>query len=100
MSRLWDGPISEAPHDLVVAINTGLTVISWAENLPKDEQPPRSIWWSEELLDKWFKDVRAQRDKKYGRDGRRRSSYQQADDVPMSDNELAAEYRKQMLGDG
>lgn len=82
-----------------MAINHGLTVISWAENLPSEEQPPRAIWWSEELLEKWFKDVRAQRDQKYGR-GKSRSSYSQADDVPMSENELAAEYRKKMLGDG
>ena len=81
---------------MVVAVNTGLTVISWAENLPEDEQPPRSIWWSEELLDSWFKDVRTRRDEKYGRSRSSRTSYQQADDVPMSDNELAAEYRKQM----
>jgi hypothetical protein len=78
-----------------MAVNNGLAVISWAENLPEDEQPPRHIWWSEELLAKWFKDVKAQRDAKYGR-GRRRTSYQEADDVPMSENELAAEYRQSM----
>lgn len=98
MSQLWDGHIKDAPYDIVMAVNTGLSVIAWAENLPRDEQPPRSIWWSEELLDKWFRDVRARREEKYGRGRSRRSSYEESTDVPMSQNELAAQYRQQMGG--
>ncbi len=32
-------------------------MLSWFENLTEEEQPPRHIWWSEKLLDKWIKDV-------------------------------------------
>lgn len=94
ISSLIPGPIWEAPHDLVTAINDALSVISWHENLPEDEQPPRHIWWSEELLEQWFQGVRERRKEKTGSAGsRRRSSYDDADDVPMAENELAARYR-------
>jgi len=69
----------------VVAVNMGLQVIGWFENLPRKEQPPRSIWWSDKLLDKWFKNVESDRNAKTGK----RSSYDEADDVPMMSNELA-----------
>ena len=69
-----------------MAVNTALMVISWHENLPRDEQPPRSIWWSGELLDEWFRNVEDQRSEK---SADRQSSYKDADDVPMQSNELA-----------
>lgn len=94
ISAFFGGPIAESPHDLMSAVNLGLSVISWHENLPAEEQPPRHIWWSEELLEQWFEGVRERRKERYGGTGSRsRSSYEQADDVPMADNELAAQYR-------
>lgn len=69
-----------------------LMVISWYENLPKDEVPPRHLWWSEERLDEWFEEVREERESK-SRGRHRRSSYQDADDAPMSSNELASRFR-------
>jgi len=76
-----------------VALNHALTVISWFENLPQDEQPPRAIWHSAERVDSWFRDVEKKRSEKYGSSGKRRSSYEEADNVPMSSNELADKYR-------
>jgi hypothetical protein len=70
-------------------------VISWEENLPQDEQPPRLIWWSDELLEEWFEEVKAARGTTRAR--RRKSSYDEADDVPMVGNELAGQYREAML---
>ena len=70
---------------MVVAVNTALMVISWHENLPRDEQPPRHIWWSGELLDEWFRNVEEQRS---SRSGSKSSSYDEADDVPMTGNLL------------
>jgi hypothetical protein len=75
---------------MVMAVNTALMVISWHENLPRDEQPPRSIWWSGELLDEWFRNVEDQRSEK---SADRQSSYKDADDAPMQSNELAAGLR-------
>jgi hypothetical protein len=76
-------------------MNQALTVISWHENLPMDEQPPRSIWHSGDLVDKWFKDVEDKRSAKYGDSGKARSSYEDADEPSggMSTNELAESYR-------
>lgn len=77
-----------------MAVNHALTVISWHENLPKDEQPPRHIWHSVDLVDEWFRDVEKNRDVKYGNSGKKRTSYEEAEDVPMSRNELAESVRK------
>ncbi len=68
-----------------MAVNTALMVLSWHENLPRDEQPPREIWWSGELLDEWFKNVE---DDRSSRSTKKRSSYDEADDTPMSGNVL------------
>jgi len=78
-----------------MAMNHALTVISWHENLPKDEQPPRWIWHSGDLVDKWFRDVEDKRSDKYGGSGKRHTSYDDADDSPsgMTTNELAESYR-------
>ena len=77
---------------IVVAVNVALTVISWHENLPKEEQPPRMIWHDSDLVEEWFRDVEEKRKSKYGGKGRR-SSYDEADDVPMTSNELAESLR-------
>jgi hypothetical protein len=70
----------------VIAVHEALTVLSWYENLPDDEQPPRHIWWSDELIVEWFRNVKENRDKKSS--GKPQTSYDQADDVPMADNAL------------
>ena len=67
------------------AVGRGLMVLSWFEELQKDEQPPRHIWWSVDLLDEWFEDVR---EKRRGSTATRRTSYDESQDVPMTQNEL------------
>jgi len=60
-------------------------VLGWFENLPKDEVPPRNIWWSGDLLDHWFEEVDRRRGKKaLGK----RSTYEEADEVPYMGNQL------------
>ncbi len=78
--------IEGAPHDLVYAVSEALTVLSWYENLPDDEHPPRHIWWSDQMLSEWFRNVKAKRNKESGPTPR--SSYDEAEDVPMSQNEF------------
>lgn len=77
-----------------MALNHALTVISWHENLPKDELPPRHIWWSADLVEQWFTDVEEKRTSKYS-GKRKRSAYDEADDVPMTSNDYAASVRAQ-----
>lgn len=81
-----------------MAVNTALTVLSWFENLPKEEQPPRELWWSGKLLDDWFTEVRERRDQKSGGGSKKRSSWDDGTDVPLTDNELATEMREAMRG--
>lgn len=83
--NFWPEGIQNAPHSLVHAVNESLMVISWYEKLPKDEVPPRHIWWSGELIDKWFLDVEKKREKKTGKS----STYESADEVPMMGNQMA-----------
>lgn len=83
---LFPDGIRESAHDFVYCVSEALTVLSWFENLPDDEQPPRHIWWSDEMLSEWFRNVKENRKKEAG--PVRRSSYDEATDVPMSENEL------------
>jgi hypothetical protein len=78
----WPEGIQNAPYNLVSAVNEALTVLSWHEKLPKDEVPPRYLWWSVDLIDKWFKDVERKRKRKSSG-----STYDSADEVPMMGNE-------------
>lgn len=78
----------DAPWDLVYAIGEALTVLSWMENLPDDEQPPRSIWWSDKRVSEWLRNVKEDRASGNKRPTRKKSSYEQSEDVPMAENEL------------
>ena len=88
VSALVGENLADAPWDLVSAINQALIVLSWYENLSSDEQPPRWIWHSTKLIDEWFKEVRRAREK-----GTKVSSYERAEDRPMSSNSLADDLR-------
>lgn len=52
----------DAPFPLVGAIRLATQFLSWRENLPRDEQPPKAIWLDGEKLERWFKDVEAKRE--------------------------------------
>ena len=69
-------------------MNEGLTVLSWHEKLPQDEIPPRHIWWSGDLIEKWFRDVEKKRKAKTSG---KKSAYDSADEVPMMGNQMTAE---------
>lgn len=70
---------------LVQAVNEALMVLSWHENLPKAEVPPRNLWWSGDLLDIWFEDVERRRKKE---SSGTQSTYDKADEVPSMGNQL------------
>jgi hypothetical protein len=70
---------------LVQAVNEALMVLSWHENLPKDEVPPRNLWWSGDLLDNWFEDVERRRKKK---SSGKKSTYEAAEESPSMGNQM------------
>ncbi len=80
--------VLNTPWDFVYAVSESLTVLSWFENLPDDEQPPKAIWWSDELIAEWFRNVKENRKKDRDSKGKRKSSYEQAEDVPMAQNDM------------
>lgn len=45
-----------------MAIEHGLTILTWYENLPKDEVPPEHLWEDAEGLEQWWADVENKRD--------------------------------------
>lgn len=54
------------PWDLATAISHAHRVLSWQENLQKDEIPPQWMWPFEDELDTWFEEVERARNEKYG----------------------------------
>jgi hypothetical protein len=60
--------IEDLPWDIARAIDHAHRVISWQENLSKEEQPPKWMWPHEDELTEWFKEVQLVRDEKYGTD--------------------------------
>lgn len=82
----------DAPYQLIVAMNVGLQVLSWFENLPPKEQPPRHIWWSDELLSEWFENVEEERAAR-STGGKKKTSWDTGEDVPLMQNELTVGMR-------
>lgn len=56
--------VADLPFHLFEATRTALVYLSWEENLPKDELPPRRIWDDPEKLDAHFKLIEKRRDEK------------------------------------
>lgn len=64
ISRLRD-----IPHQLLASIKAALIFLSWEENLPKEEIPPRSIWTDMEALNTHFGELARKRKARFdGRD--------------------------------
>lgn len=57
--------LADLPHTLTDGIMLGLQFLSFGE-LPKDEKPPRAIWFDGEKLKAHFEAVEKRRDEKYG----------------------------------
>jgi hypothetical protein len=81
----WSEGIDKVDHQLVQAVNEALMVLAWFENLPKEEIPPRHIWWSVDMLDQWFEDVGKRRKRQASG---KKSTYDTADEVPSMGNQL------------
>lgn len=60
--------MADMPHTIHDAITAGLTFVSFDE-LPKDERPPKLIWWDKDQMRSWWAMVERKRDEKYGAGG-------------------------------
>lgn len=54
--------IDQIPWYLQVAIDHALTILTWYENLPKEDMPPEYLWEDSEGLEMWWKTVEARRE--------------------------------------
>jgi hypothetical protein len=72
------------------AVNHAHVILSWQENLAKDETPPEWMWALDDELEKWFDDVEENRKEKYGinRDSGNDTV------VPLMQNELTRNRRR------
>jgi hypothetical protein len=52
----------DAPFVVVRGIRNALMFLNWQENMEAKEVPPKRIWFDEDKLNAWFKDVRKQRE--------------------------------------
>lgn len=59
------------PHALQLAIRQSLQILTWQENLTKDEMPPEWMWLLDEDLVEHFDRVNEERAEKYGGGGSR-----------------------------
>lgn len=59
----WVVDVRDLPYPLFDAIRQAETVLSWEENLPEDEMPPKRIWDEPEALQEWFAEVKRKRDR-------------------------------------
>jgi len=74
---------------LQVAIEQGLTILTWYENLPDDEVPPEYLWEDPEGLERWRQAVRDR--KEYAASAGRDSA--DIGDEELTSNDLAREFR-------
>lgn len=58
--------IEDLPCDLAMALEQAHRIITWQENLTKEEMPPKWMWHLEWELDAWFEEVERLREEKYG----------------------------------
>lgn len=61
--------LTDCPHHLADAISKGLLFLSFMEELPDDERPPRRIWLNPGKLKEHFAAVKKRREEKYGGSG-------------------------------
>lgn len=75
--------MQEVPNDLFVATSEALAILSWLENLPSDECPPRNIWHHSKRIEEWFADIKRKRENP-GKEG-----HESVPDPGMDENEYA-----------
>lgn len=84
---LWpDGSTVETvPADFIVALDHAVRVISWMENLAKDEMPPKWKWHLDWEIESHFLKVEEDRGNKYSGE---------TNDVDWEQNEFSSRFKK------
>lgn len=80
--------IEEAPWDLSAAIAHATKIMSWMENLQRDEIPPEWMWPFDDELEIWFENVDREREARYS------GGDKEDPDKPMMGNELSERFKK------
>lgn len=82
--------VESVPHDFHSAVDHALRILSWQENLPSDEMPPRWMWCLDWEIDKHFEVVESRRKTKYGTSS---NGDEELDDSMWEDNVYAARFK-------
>lgn len=61
--------LRDCPYVLFDAIRHATVVLSWQENLPDKERPPKRIWQDGEALKEWF--ARLDKEREREREGKK-----------------------------
>ena len=56
--------LGDCPFTLHEAILTGLRILGY-EEFPKDERPPRNIWFDSDKLNAWWEEVERKREERF-----------------------------------
>lgn len=54
--------IDDIPWYLQVAVEQALNILTWYENLPKEDMPPEYLWEDSEGLEMWWRTVEDRRE--------------------------------------
>lgn len=81
--------LAELPFDLYKAVEHASAILTWQENLTREEMPPEWMWSVEHELTAWFQRIDEERNEKYGGGDSAPEST-----TPMMTNELADEMKK------
>jgi len=72
------------PWPLQAAIDLGLLVLNWMQNLPREEMPPEYLWDDVEGLQRWWDHIQY----------RRETASPGDDSSDLVENELARELKR------
>lgn len=80
-----------------MAIEHGLTVLSWYENLPEEDRPPEYLWADSQGLEMWFNSVDAKHKDGMGTNRGRTDDHAQDDQRPSMTENDHARFLKQAM---
>jgi len=86
--------VENAPSDLISAIDQALKILSWQENLPSDEMPPRWMWHLDWELEAHFTKIKNERDRKFAQPSSSSDSGDHEEGDMWDDNAFSARFKR------